>query len=101
MGGLLPMTLEESQQIRLHAGPAELWSVVDAQVLLAYGTAGPSYYRDLNAKLAQALPHARVLPVRHSGHDGLNRVPRRIVEPLAAFLADPVGLGPSYGRLNR
>ena len=48
MGDLLPTTLDESHQIRLHDGPAELWSGVSADVLLAYGAAGPPYYAGLN-----------------------------------------------------
>jgi hypothetical protein len=87
MGGLLAMTLDESHQIRLHDGPAESWSGVRADVLLAYGTAGPPYYAGLNEALARVLPRARVLPIPRSGHDGLNRAPLRIVEPLAEFFA--------------
>lgn len=86
MGGLLTTTLDESHQIRLHDGPATSWSAVTAEVLLTYGAAGPPYYAGLNDALARALPRARVLPIRGSGHDGLNRAPRRLVEPLLAFL---------------
>jgi pimeloyl-ACP methyl ester carboxylesterase len=87
MGGLLAMTLDESHQIRLHDGPAQQWSAVAADVLLTYGASGPPYYAGLNEALAQALPHARVLPIPRSGHDGLNRAPRRLIEPLAEFFA--------------
>ncbi|SCF02743.1 alpha/beta fold hydrolase [Micromonospora mirobrigensis] len=87
MGELLPKTLDESHQIRLHDGPAEQWSAVTADVLLMYGTAGPPYYAALNDALARALPRARVLPIPRSGHDGVNRAPARIVDPLAEFLA--------------
>jgi pimeloyl-ACP methyl ester carboxylesterase len=90
MGGLLAMTLDESQQIGLHDGPAEQWSGVNADVLLTYGVAGPPYYAGLNQMLARALPRARVLPIPRSGHDGLNRAPRRLIEPLAEFFAAPV-----------
>jgi pimeloyl-ACP methyl ester carboxylesterase len=90
MGGLLEMTLDESHQIRLHDGPAKSWSGVSADVLLAYGAAGPPYYAWLNEGLARALPRARVLAIPRSGHDGLNRAPRRLVEPLAEFFATPV-----------
>lgn len=86
MGELLGSTLDESLQIHLHDGPASSWSDVTADVLLAYGAAGPRYYAGLNAALAGALPHARVLPVPRSGHDGLNRAPARLVEPLTAFM---------------
>jgi pimeloyl-ACP methyl ester carboxylesterase len=71
MGDLLPMTLDESNQIRLHDGPAEAWSRVRAEVLLVFGTAGPPYYAQLNAALARVLPRARVLPIPRIGHDGL------------------------------
>jgi pimeloyl-ACP methyl ester carboxylesterase len=87
MGGLLTTTLDESHQIRLHDGPAEAWSGVRADVLLTYGADGPPYYARLNQELARAMPQARVLPIARSGHDGLNRAPRRIVEPLAHFFA--------------
>jgi pimeloyl-ACP methyl ester carboxylesterase len=90
MGGLLASTLDESQQIRLHDGPAESWSRISADVLLAYGAGGPPYYAQLNEELARALPRARVLRIARSGHDGLNRAPRRVVEPLAQFFAAPV-----------
>ncbi|MEV6928174.1 alpha/beta hydrolase [Dactylosporangium sp. NPDC051485] len=87
MGDLLGMTLDESQQVRLHDAPAEAWSGITAEVLLAYGAGGPPYYVGLNNALAGAIPRARVLAVQRSGHDGLNRAPARIVEPLAGFFA--------------
>lgn len=87
MGELLPSTLDESHLVRETDGPAHRWSNVGAEVLLVYGTAGPPYYRATNEALAAALPRARVLPIPRSGHDGINRAPDRIVEPLAAFLA--------------
>ena len=92
MGDLLPTTLDESHAVRLRDAPATAWSGVTADVLLAYGTAGPPYYVGLNAALAGALPRARVLPIDGSGHDGLNRAPRRVVEPLAQFFASPTAL---------
>ena len=101
MGALLPSTLEESHQIRLHDGPATTWSGVGASVLLTYGTAGPPYYARLNEELARALPRARLLPVRRCGHDGLNRAPRRLVEPLTAFFTadrDPLRTVPTGSR---
>ncbi len=45
MGDLFPMTLDESNQIRLHDGPAETWSGVSADVLLAYGASRPGLLR--------------------------------------------------------
>jgi pimeloyl-ACP methyl ester carboxylesterase len=87
MGALLPTTLDESYQIHLRDGPATSWSGVAAKVLLTYGVAGPPYYASLNDELARALPHARVLPIRRSGHDGLNRAPRRLTAPLIEFFA--------------
>ncbi|MEV0154730.1 alpha/beta hydrolase [Micromonospora sp. NPDC050686] len=95
MGELLPMTLDETHQIRLHDGPADQWAGVRAETLLAYGAAGPRYYAGLNEALARALPRARVLPVPRSGHDGLNRAPRRLIEPLAEFFAAPVSRAPA------
>jgi len=92
MGGLLPTTLDESCQIHQHDGPAEMWSEVTAQVLLTYGAAGPPYYANINAELARALAQARVLPIARSGHDGLNRAPRRLIAPLEEFFTR--GLSP-------
>jgi pimeloyl-ACP methyl ester carboxylesterase len=87
MGGLLPTTLDESYEIHLRDGPASSWSGVPAEVLLTYGADGPPYYARLNGELARALAHARVLPIRRSGHDGLNRAPRRLIAPLIEFFA--------------
>ncbi|WP_433062141.1 alpha/beta fold hydrolase [Dactylosporangium sp. CS-033363] len=87
MGGLLAQTLDETQQIRLADGPAEEWSTVKADVLLAYGVAGPPYYKPVNEALAGAIPRARVLPVARSGHDGINRAPERLIEPIKAFFS--------------
>jgi pimeloyl-ACP methyl ester carboxylesterase len=85
MGDLLAMTLDESQQIRMHDGPAEQWAGVTADVLLACGASGPRYYVRSNEALARALPRARTLQIPHGGHDAVNRAPSRLVEPLAAF----------------
>ncbi|HEY7272123.1 MAG TPA: alpha/beta fold hydrolase [Actinoplanes sp.] len=90
MGDLLAMTLDESQQIRLHDGPAERWAGVTAEVLLACGESGPRYYVRSNQALARALPRARAVQIPRSGHDAINRAHRRLVEPLAAFFAEPV-----------
>ena len=90
MGDLLAMTLDESQPIRPHDGPAEPWSGVTAEVLLTCGGSGPRYYVRINEALARALPHARTLEIPRSGHDAINRAPPRLVEPLAEFFATPV-----------
>jgi pimeloyl-ACP methyl ester carboxylesterase len=90
MGDLLTMTLDESQLIRLHDGPAGQWAGVGAEVLLACGAGGPAYYQRSNEALARALPRARTLRIPRSGHDAINRAHPRLVEPLAAFFAAPV-----------
>ena len=92
MGELLAMTLDESQLIRLQDGPAERWSGVTAEVLLACGGSGPRYYARINEALARALPHARTVEVPRSGHDAVNRAPSRVVELLAAFFAAPAAV---------
>ncbi|MEV6599883.1 alpha/beta fold hydrolase [Actinoplanes sp. NPDC051346] len=89
MGELLAMTFEESHQIRLHDGPADQWSAVNAEVLLACGANGPRYYVQSNEALARALPHARTMLIPRSGHDAVNRAHRRLTEPLTAFFACP------------
>ncbi|HKS98231.1 MAG TPA: alpha/beta fold hydrolase [Rugosimonospora sp.] len=90
MAGLLAMTLDESDQIRRHDGPAGQWAGITAEVLLACGASGPRYYVRSNEALARALPHARALQIPRSGHDGINRARRRLVEPFATFFAAPV-----------
>jgi pimeloyl-ACP methyl ester carboxylesterase len=90
MGDLLPMTLDESQEILRHDGPAGQWAGVSAEVLLACGANSPSYYPRINEALAGALPRARTLRIPYSGHDAVNRGRRRLVEPLAAFFAPAV-----------
>ncbi|MGC5017081.1 alpha/beta fold hydrolase [Micromonospora sp. DT47] len=90
MGDLLPITLDESHQVRVHDGPADQWAGVTAEVLLACGADGPPYYVELNEALARALPRARTLRIPRSGHDAINRAHPRLVDPLAAFFAAPV-----------
>jgi pimeloyl-ACP methyl ester carboxylesterase len=89
MGDLLALTLDESQLIRAHDGPAEQWAGVTANVLLMCGGKGPRYYVRSNAALARALPHARTMEIPRSGHDAINRARPRLVEPLAAFFTAP------------
>jgi len=90
MGGLLAMTLDESEEIGRHDGPAEQWAGVTAEVLLACGASGPPYYLQSNEALVQALPRARSLVIPRSGHDAINRARPRLVEPLATFFGAPV-----------
>ena len=89
MGELLAMTLDESQQIRSHDGPAGRWAGVPAEVLFACGAGGPRYYVETNEALARVIPRARTVVIPRSGHDALNRARRRVVEPLARFFATP------------
>jgi pimeloyl-ACP methyl ester carboxylesterase len=90
MGDLLAMTLDESQAIRAHDGPAERWAGITAEVLLMCGGSGPRHYARSNEALARAVPHARTLEIPRSAHDAINRARSRLVEPLAAFFAAPV-----------
>lgn len=89
MGELLPITLDETDEVRAHDGPAARWAGVTAEVLLASGASGPRYYVDINEALGRVLPRARTLSVARSGHDAINRAHPRLVEPLAAFFAGP------------
>lgn len=86
MGALLPATLDESQEIADHDGPASRWANIAANVLLTYGTSGPPYYQGLNQALAAVIPTATLLPIKHHGHDGINRAPAPLVDAYAAFL---------------
>ena len=87
MGALLPATLDESQAIADHDGPASRWANISARVLLTYGAAGPRYYQALNEALVAAIPNATLLPIERHGHDGINRAPATLVDAYATFLA--------------
>lgn len=88
MAELLPSTLAESQEVIDNDGPATRWADISADVLVAYGVAGPRYYAGLSQALADAIPSATVLPIRHHGHDGINRAPRALVDATVAFLLE-------------
>ncbi|MFI5488404.1 alpha/beta fold hydrolase [Micromonospora echinaurantiaca] len=90
MSELLDITLDETALVAAHGGAPEQYTGVEAEVLFAYGQAGPPYYPRIAAALATALPRMRVLPVPRCGHDGINRAPARLVDPLAAFLTTAV-----------
>ncbi|WP_328852353.1 alpha/beta hydrolase [Micromonospora globbae] len=87
MGDLLDITLDETAQVIAHHGPPEQYAGTTADVLFAYGQAGPPYYPTIAAALAPAVPRMRVLPVPRCGHDGINRAPAQLVGPVADFLA--------------
>ncbi|MEU7616800.1 alpha/beta hydrolase [Micromonospora rifamycinica] len=95
MGELLPTTLDESALIQRHDGQPEQWAGVKAEVLLACGGAGPSYYRPINEALAGVLPHARTLVVPRASHDALNRAPEHLVDALAGFFTAPATAPPT------
>ncbi|MGS2617169.1 alpha/beta fold hydrolase [Micromonospora sp. LZ34] len=90
MGELLGITLDETQFVAAHDGPPDQYAGVTADVLFAYGQAGPPHYPKIAAALAPVMPRMRVLPVPRSGHDGVNRAPARLVDPLAEFLAPAI-----------
>jgi pimeloyl-ACP methyl ester carboxylesterase len=90
MGDLLPTALDEANQMLAYDGPAARWAGITADVLLAYGAAGPPYYAELNQALARVLPNARTLAVPRSRHDAINRARPRLLDPLAAFFRSPV-----------
>ena len=89
MGELLATTLDDATAIRAYSSTAAQWSGLEAEVLLACGASGPSYYPRINEALAAAIPRARTLLVPRSAHDALNRAHPRIVEPLIAFFGAP------------
>lgn len=86
MGALLPATLDESQEIVDHDGPASQWADISARVLLTYGAAGPPYYAGLNRALAASIPDATLMPIERHGHDGINRAPAALVDAYAEFV---------------
>ncbi|MFC5745100.1 alpha/beta fold hydrolase [Actinomadura rugatobispora] len=85
MGELLPLTLDEGDQILRHDGPAEQWAGITAAMLLVCGANSAPYYAESNEALARVLPQARTLRLPRSGHDGLNRARPKLIDPLAAF----------------
>jgi pimeloyl-ACP methyl ester carboxylesterase len=87
MGELLPTTLDEADQTRLHDGPASQFAGITAEVLLACGADGPPYYVALNDALVAALPRARAIQIPRGGHDAINRAPARLIDPVAEFFA--------------
>jgi pimeloyl-ACP methyl ester carboxylesterase len=89
MGDLVAMTLDESQSIHEHSGPASRWAGITAEVLLVCGASGPPYYPKINRALAAVIPGARTLEIPGSGHDGLARANPRLIEPFAEFFARP------------
>jgi pimeloyl-ACP methyl ester carboxylesterase len=91
MGDLLSITLDESDQVRAHDGPADQYAGVTAEALLACGADGPPYYAEVNDALARVLPRARTLRIPRSGHDAINRARPRLVDPLTAFFAASPG----------
>ncbi|SCF45568.1 Pimeloyl-ACP methyl ester carboxylesterase [Micromonospora matsumotoense] len=58
MGELLPTTLDESMLIPQHDSSPQRWAGITAEVLPAYGSSGPPYYRPTNEALARVMPHA-------------------------------------------
>ncbi|MDG4823460.1 alpha/beta fold hydrolase [Asanoa sp. WMMD1127] len=90
MGDLVPMTLDETALIEAADGPAEAWSGVTAEVLLACGAKGPRHYAVADEALAAALPHARAVEIANCAHDGINRAPRHLVDEFADFFASPI-----------
>lgn len=87
MGELLPSALREARQVQAHDGPADRYAALGVPLLLATGAWSPPYYGLIHAALARAVPDGRALTVARAGHDGPNRAPRRVTEPIAAFLA--------------
>jgi pimeloyl-ACP methyl ester carboxylesterase len=77
----------ECREAVRHAGSADLYAGITAEVLLASGSRSPAYYAPTIERLAAAIPKARAIVVPRAGHDAPNRAGRNVIEPLAGFLA--------------
>jgi len=77
----------EAREAANYGGSADLYSGVDAEVLLASGSRSPGYYAPTNEKLAAAIGKAQAIRIPNAGHDGPNIGRPAFVQPIADFLA--------------
>ncbi|WP_344426748.1 alpha/beta hydrolase, partial [Pseudonocardia ailaonensis] len=87
MAERFPTVVGEARAAVAHDGPASAYASIDAEVLLAYGGAGPKHYGVSADALAAALPHARALAMPRARHDWLNRAGAGFMAPIEEFLA--------------
>ena len=87
MAERFPTVVGEARAAVAHDGPASAYASIDAEVLLAYGGAGPAHYGISADALARALPNARALAMPRARHDTLNRAGAAFMGPIEDFLA--------------
>jgi pimeloyl-ACP methyl ester carboxylesterase len=69
MGGLLPTTLLETEEVVAHNGPATQYAGITARTLLIAGARSGAYYRDMNERLAAVMPNARTHVLPRAAHN--------------------------------
>ncbi|WP_144118527.1 alpha/beta fold hydrolase [Catellatospora sichuanensis] len=89
MGDLLPMSMFETRQVVAHAGSADVYAAVTADVLLACGASAPGYFAEHHEKLARVIPRSRTMVVARGRHDAIAIAPPRLVDPIADFFTTP------------
>ncbi|WP_433206749.1 alpha/beta fold hydrolase [Dactylosporangium sp. CS-047395] len=87
MGELLPGTMLETEEVAATAGPATEYAGITARALLAAGGRSGAYYREMNEKLAAAMPDARTAVVRGASHNEPCLGRPRFADLVADFLA--------------
>lgn len=82
---LLPTLSPAVHRILDHQAPASDYAMIDAQVLLTYGSRSSKYFKDAAHRLADALPDARSLEIPRASHNTANIAPTRLTDPLTDF----------------
>jgi pimeloyl-ACP methyl ester carboxylesterase len=92
MGGLLPTTILETEEVVANTGPAQEYAGITARALFAYGAKSPPYYRTMSEKLAAVMPDARTHPLPRSSHNAACVARPGFADMVAGFLTQaPVG----------
>jgi pimeloyl-ACP methyl ester carboxylesterase len=84
---LQPTIGPEVRRILDHEGPASDYASITAEVMLAYGSRSPGYFADTCHAVADALPHATVVPIPRASHNSANIAPQRFAAPFGDFLS--------------
>ncbi|WP_181781237.1 alpha/beta fold hydrolase [Pseudonocardia pini] len=87
MGERFTTVVGEARAATDHDGPASAYVPIEAEVLLAFGGAGPAHYGESARALAAALPNARAVAMPRARHDWLNRAGAAFMQPFEDFLA--------------
>jgi pimeloyl-ACP methyl ester carboxylesterase len=86
---LLPSVLDEARQVATAAGPADQWSDIGTESLVAVGARSPDYFAVAARALAEAMPNGRYAVVPGIGHDAAVHARRAVVDVILSFLDAP------------